>query len=517
MSPHLPPSLLQLLRPTSSECREKPTSDRHFVTWTDQEDEILRQAVRTHGTDKWSLIAAQFRSKTSRQCRRRWNTYLSTDCKKGGWSPEEDQLLLEAHRKYGNRWTEIAKVVPGRTDNAVKNRFCALGKKRARGEMNTEEGKTLLKRKVLEQNSNIANKRIRGDYIQSCPQRQQHIDIKKSLQNWPTDQSLAHRAHPMRRLPIVQTKNPIPAVPHPTEKCLQDSRAFNCQVASQLAHGVLVDKSTLSQGSGSLQVSSSFSENVSSKLAALTQNAALLDSLVERRNARLKIWGDSEEAWKFFDWFTIEDEGNISQSTQYASQGLQSLDDVKEALYEAKENFIDFSQIPSVSQFASTLPVGQEPTHFQLQHEFGSLTPTLQNERSWNFRQEYEGLDSSSPSNAGSNQAEDSSPTQNDCFSTVPSEQNKECMLEKGEEVQGSKPDQSKDIKSRWLGYSFDDVSSPMNFTTDSQFLIDGMPSPQFSDSEKQFLLSALDSSYGDSALEFPFLENTSIAFYCTS
>ncbi|CAI5990841.1 unnamed protein product [Closterium sp. NIES-64] len=49
---------------------------------------------------------------------------------KGVWTPEEDEKLLEGHRLYGNRWTEIARMVPGRTDNAAKNRFAALTAKR---------------------------------------------------------------------------------------------------------------------------------------------------------------------------------------------------------------------------------------------------------------------------------------------------------------------------------------------------------------------------------------------------
>ncbi|OQU90308.1 transcription factor MYB124 isoform X2 [Sorghum bicolor] len=108
--------------------------DRHIVSWSAEEDGVLRAQIALHGTDNWTIIAAQFKDKTARQCRRRWYNYLNSECKKGGWSREEDMLLCEAQKVLGNKWTEIAKVVSGRTDNAVKNRFSTLCKRRAKDE-----------------------------------------------------------------------------------------------------------------------------------------------------------------------------------------------------------------------------------------------------------------------------------------------------------------------------------------------------------------------------------------------
>ncbi|KAM7468560.1 hypothetical protein LguiB_016122 [Lonicera macranthoides] len=116
--------------------------ERHIVTWSQEEDDILREQIRIHGTDNWAVIASKFKDKTTRQCRRRWYTYLNSDFKKGGWSPEEDTLLCEAQKIFGNRWTEIAKVVSGRTDNAVKNRFSTLCKKKAKHEASAKENNT---------------------------------------------------------------------------------------------------------------------------------------------------------------------------------------------------------------------------------------------------------------------------------------------------------------------------------------------------------------------------------------
>lgn len=103
------------------------------IKWTEEEDLRLRGLVEQYGTKKWSYISTPFDNKGSKQCRRRWQNRLSMDAKNTSWTSEEDNILLKGHKKLGNRWTEIAKQLSGRTDNAVKNRFFALRKKKQRG------------------------------------------------------------------------------------------------------------------------------------------------------------------------------------------------------------------------------------------------------------------------------------------------------------------------------------------------------------------------------------------------
>jgi hypothetical protein len=68
--------------------------------------------------------------RTSRQCRERWENYLAPSARKTSWTPQEDQLLIESQQRWGNKWAKIASLIPGRTDNAVKNRWNSALKRR---------------------------------------------------------------------------------------------------------------------------------------------------------------------------------------------------------------------------------------------------------------------------------------------------------------------------------------------------------------------------------------------------
>lgn len=77
---------------------------------------MLRALVNKYGPKKWAQIAEELGSdKGPKQCRRRWKNRLSADFVSTEWTPEEDRTLLTMQAEIGNKWTEIARKLPGRT------------------------------------------------------------------------------------------------------------------------------------------------------------------------------------------------------------------------------------------------------------------------------------------------------------------------------------------------------------------------------------------------------------------
>ncbi|KAH0855492.1 hypothetical protein HID58_007953 [Brassica napus] len=265
----------------------------------------------------WAIIASKFTDKSTRQCRRRWYTYLNSDFKRGGWTPEEDTLLCEAQRLFGNRWTEIAKVVSGRTDNAVKNRFTTLCKKRAKYEAMAKENSIACSvnsnnKRVLFPDGVTAPCKVESESPIAKKTRRSHIPDLKEITNY------GDRSH------------------------IKVHSSVNQQ------HGGAESTDNVKENDGNQEV---FLKKDDPKVTNLMQQAELLSSLAHKVNSD-NTEQSMENAWK-----VLQDFLNKSKENDIFRYGLPEMD------FQLEEEFKDLVEDLRSSNEASQVSYRQPDLH----------------------------------------------------------------------------------------------------------------------------------------------------------
>ncbi|KAH6809015.1 myb domain protein 15 [Perilla frutescens var. frutescens] len=150
--------------------------------WSPEEDQILVSYINKHGHGNWRALPKQAGLlRCGKSCRLRWINYLRPDIKRGDFTKQEEDAIINLHEMLGNRWSAIAARLPGRTDNEIKNVWHTHLKKKLKNYVSSQDSKrqSMISISKCDNNNVTSPQRCSSEMSSVTDSSMEKIEVKK--------------------------------------------------------------------------------------------------------------------------------------------------------------------------------------------------------------------------------------------------------------------------------------------------------------------------------------------------